>query len=59
MKVDPISVLTYLRWDHMHQAVYERTEHNGNIRVSEQKFPLYNKQGAIEFHNTSTLDLRA
>jgi hypothetical protein len=47
MKVNPVSVLTYVRWDHMYKAVFEKNEQNGNVKIEEQKFPLYNNKAEI------------
>jgi hypothetical protein len=47
MKINPISVLTYVRWDHVYKAVFEKNEQNGNVKIAEERYPIYNNKGNL------------
>ena len=47
MKISPISIVHYPYFDHLRKAIFTKNEENGNVRVEEVSYPLYNKKGQL------------
>ena len=61
MKINPISIVTWPRYDHIIKRIYEKNEETGAGRVIEERYPIYNNKGnLIEPTNQgSKIDLKA
>jgi hypothetical protein len=61
MKVNPISVVMWQRFDHMLKTVFTKNEQNGNVRMETESFPLYNNKGKMiePASQGSKVDLKA
>lgn len=47
MKISPISITTWLHYDHMVKRIYEKNAETGVVKIVEERYPIYNNKGNL------------